>query len=257
MTDPRVANETAPFDRPTLYSESARVPRVIGTGAAGSNGLVPQVIALDPPIAGTPRFTVGVYDALGGAQAVLVIDRADPGVGGSVPATASFARQSVQLQGIGPGQGHGSATIAIPNDSSLNGATLFGRWYVNDPGAIGGVSAGGVSVGGVSVTPAFQITIFGSAPISVPAVEITGSVVSGKNLFVSGKGFEKGDVIEINGVQATTKFVDSGTLNAKKGSKLLVGCDPASPGRTNVIRLVRMVNGAPAVLSSKTLASCP
>jgi len=246
LTDARVANETAPFDRPTLYSESARVPRVFGTGAAGSNGVAPQVVALEPPIAGNPRFTVGVYDALGGAHATLVINRTDPGVSGGVPATGSFARLSVQLLGSGGGQGYGSATMAIPSDSSLIGATLFGRWYVNDPGA----------AGGVAVTPVFQITVFGTSPVAGSGVEISDLSVSAKNLFVSGKGFEKGDVVEINGIQANAKFVDSNTLNVKKGAKLLLGC-AASPGGQNVITLIRTVSGAPVTLVSKTLASCP
>src|SRR5262249_47426758 len=48
LTDPRVAAETPPFDRPMLYTESARVPVVSGTGIAGSAG-VPQAIAVEPP----------------------------------------------------------------------------------------------------------------------------------------------------------------------------------------------------------------
>src|SRR6266850_1388204 len=153
LTDPRVAAGTAPFDRPTLYSESTRVPQVTGSGTQGSGGNVPQVTAFEPPLAGNPSFAVGVSNALGGATAVLVIDSNDPGTGPNIPATASFARLTVQLSGSGAGQGFGSASLLIPANPALIGSTFFGRWYVKDPNA----------AGGVAVTPVFKFTIFGDA----------------------------------------------------------------------------------------------
>ena len=44
LTDPRVAAESAPFDRPMLYAESMRVPQTTGVGLAGSGGFVPKVL---------------------------------------------------------------------------------------------------------------------------------------------------------------------------------------------------------------------
>lgn len=158
LTDPRVAAETGPFDRPMLYAESMRVPQIIGTGIAGSGGHIPQVIAIEPPLLGNPRFTVGVYGGLGGAQTTLVIDKNEPGTS-AIPASGSLARVTVALTGTGAGNGHASATLAIPNDAALFGATLFGRWYVVDPAA----------PGGIAVTPAFKFTIFGTPPITAPA----------------------------------------------------------------------------------------
>lgn len=159
LTDPRVAAETAPFDRPMLYSESMRVPQISGTGVAGTSGQTPQVIAVEPPLLGTPQFTVGVYDALGGAVATLVIDKNDPGTPASVPASGSFARVTTTLAGTGAGKGYGSVTLAIPNEANLLGATLYGRWFINDAAA----------PNGIAVTPAFKFTIFGVAPPSLPA----------------------------------------------------------------------------------------
>jgi cytochrome c peroxidase len=153
LTDPRVAAGTAPFDRPTLYSESVRVPQVTGVGVSGSGGNVPQVTAIEPPVAGNPSFAVGVSNALGGATAVLVIDSSDPGTGPAIPATASFVRLNVQLSGSGAGQGFGSASLLIPANPALIGSTFFGRWYVSDANA----------AGGVSVTPLFKFTVFGDA----------------------------------------------------------------------------------------------
>jgi len=151
LTDPRVQAATAPFDRPTLYSESNRVPAITGSGTQGSGGNTPQVTAIEPALAGNPNFTVGVTNALGAAEAVLVIDSNDPGVGPSIPATGSFARISMQLSGSGAGQGFGSVSMLVPANSSLVGQTFFGRWYVRDSSAPGGVAA----------SPAFRFTVFG------------------------------------------------------------------------------------------------
>lgn len=160
LTDPRVAAETAPFDRPLLYSESARVPLLTGNGKAGAGGVIPQATALAPPIVGNPNFTVSVSNALGGAQAVLVIDKTDPGVTATIPVMASLARVSVSLAGTGAGKGTGSVSLTLPNDAALVGTTLFGRWYVNDASA----------TGGVAVSQAFQMTVFGTVVSTVPTV---------------------------------------------------------------------------------------
>ncbi|HEV7744818.1 MAG TPA: cytochrome c peroxidase [Pyrinomonadaceae bacterium] len=169
LTDPRVAAATAPFDRPTLYSESNRVPQIVSPGTAGSGGLVPQVTSLEPPLLGNPSFTVGVSQALGQAQAVLVIDTNDPGAGPGIPASGSFARRVVTLSGSGAGQGFGSVSLQIPASSTVLGASFFGRWYVPDANAPGGVAA----------TPAFKFTIFGEAPTVAPnAIENTDFFVS-------------------------------------------------------------------------------
>ncbi len=168
LTDPRVTAGTAPFDRPTLYSESSRVPQIAGSGTQGSGGNVPQVTAIEPALVGNPGFTVGVSNALGGAQAVLVIDSNDPGTGPSIPATASFARISLQLSGSGAGQGFGSLSLLVPANSSLVGQTFFGRWYVRDSNAAGGVAA----------TPAFRFTIFGdTSSITTNAIDDTNTFV--------------------------------------------------------------------------------
>jgi cytochrome c peroxidase len=161
LTDPRVAAATAPFDRPTLYAESNRVPQITGAGTIGSAGVVPQVTAIEPPLLGNPSFTVGISKSLGQAQAVLVVDSNDPGTGPTIPAGGSFARKTVQLSGSGAGQGFGSVSLQIPNNNALTGATFFGRWYVTDAGA----------AGGVAVSPAFRMTIFGDAPASVNAID--------------------------------------------------------------------------------------
>src|SRR6185295_76605 len=168
LTDPRVIAGTAPFDRPTLYSESNRVPTITGTGTQGSGGNIPQPVAVEPALVGNASFTVGVSNALGGAQAVLVIDSNDPGPGPNIPATGSFARLSLTLSGSGAGQGFGSASLLIPGNSSLIGQSFFGRWYIKDAAAAGGVAA----------SPAFRFTVFGdTSSITTNAIDDTNTFV--------------------------------------------------------------------------------
>lgn len=143
LTDPRLAAGLAPFDRPTLYTESSRVPTIEGTGVPGSGDFVPVPVALEPPVLGNPSFTVAVWNALGGADALLVIDDQDPGT--TAPAcSGQLVCQPVVLQGGAgvPGAGFGSVSVSIPNDAALAGAEWFGRWYVDD---VGGGFPGAVS----------------------------------------------------------------------------------------------------------------
>ena len=154
LTDPRVAVETAPFDRPTLYSESSRVPVIIGSGRAGSGGAQPQISAIEPPLIGSSNFTVAITQGLGGALATLVVASSDPGVQSSIPA-GEFAELSVALAGSGAGQGYGSVNLALPDRPGMLGSTLYGRVYIADPGA----------ANGYAVTPAFQIAVFGESDL--------------------------------------------------------------------------------------------
>jgi cytochrome c peroxidase len=153
LTDPRVTNQTPPFDSPTLYMNSSRVPTISGTGRAGSGSFVPKVTAIEPPVVGNPNFTIGVSEGLGNAQAVLVINNSDPGVGSAIPTSGSFAYQTVTLAGSGAGNGYGSTNIIIPNNPALVGQTFYGRWYVNDASA----------TNGFAVSQLFTFTIFGTA----------------------------------------------------------------------------------------------
>ena len=181
LTDPRVEAEAGPlFDRPMLYSESARVPEIMGSETAGWETQNPQVQAVEPPYAGNPSFTVGVFGAPAGAQAVLVIDDADPGAGPDIPASASFVRRSVVLADDVANGGYASLSLAIPNDSTLIGSTLFGRWFVE---------AGS----GVSASPAFRMTVFGTArPLAAAPVLYSVSAASRALGFVAPESIVSG-----------------------------------------------------------------
>ena len=153
LTDQRVAQELPPFDRPKLFTESAFVPTISGTGRDGTAGVPPNAIAIEPPVVGNDRFTIAVSNTVGAASAVLVVGAADPGVGSTIPAAGSFARVQMTLLGAGVENGFGSAVLSIPNDAALIGQTFYGRWYVTDTG----------SANGFSVSRLITFTIFGTA----------------------------------------------------------------------------------------------
>lgn len=134
LTDPRVANETFPFDRPRLHSERVTPnPELLGGGLAGEGGLVPEMIALVPPLLGSQDFKLGVRNARGGALAFLLVSTAPPGAGGFV-----LRQGPVLLGGTGAGAGYGTWLRALPSDPGLAGTDLYAQWYVQDPAAAGG-----------------------------------------------------------------------------------------------------------------------
>jgi hypothetical protein len=157
LTDKRLAKEDFPFDRPKLYTESHRVPVLEGTGQAGTGGLVPMAVALEPAMIGS-TVTFGVQNALGGQPVRLVIDDADPGL--VMPGSGDFALVNTTLSGTGAGSGYASVRVAIPNNNALSDRELFGRWYVTD-------SAG---TGGIAVSRVFRFRVF--RPLSAATVYV-------------------------------------------------------------------------------------
>jgi hypothetical protein len=117
-------------------------------------------VAVEPPLAGNPEFTIGVYRALGGATARLILDFTEPPLNG-IPPAPPFAELDTTLQGVGAGNGFGSVTLPIPTDAWLIGQTLYGRWFVDDPGADGWLA----------ISPLISFKVFGDHAEGVLAVE--------------------------------------------------------------------------------------
>ena len=148
LTDPRVANETFPFDRPTLNSEVQPVnPLIYGGGAAGTGGIEPTIVALSPMVGSNPDFKVGIGGGLGGATAFLILARA-PGTPapGGIPLylsrTQIITRFVMPLSGSGPGQGYATFQRSMVNMSSASiGSSIYAQWFVLDPQANAGVAA--------------------------------------------------------------------------------------------------------------------
>jgi len=148
LTDPRVANESFPFDRPTLHSEIRPAnPKVFGRGSPGSGGIVPTMVAISPLVVNNPDFKVGIGGALGGSIAFLVIGRAPnfPSPG-SFPLNLSpgefIGKFGVSLAGVGSGQGYATFKWSLaPLTSVTVGIKINARWFVVDPQAVGGLSS--------------------------------------------------------------------------------------------------------------------
>jgi len=137
LTDPRIQAELPPFDRPTLYSESERVPVVFGSGNEGAHG-VPGILALEPPFASNARFTIALASAREGAATTLVVGRSDPGVRSSPP-HGDFANLATVVQpGNSKSMGYASVQLDLSSQSRLAGTWLFARFYVADPAATNG-----------------------------------------------------------------------------------------------------------------------
>ncbi len=150
LTDPRIAAEAFPFDRPTLHSElQAANPRVFRNGSAGSGGLTSRMLAISPPRMSNPDFKLGLHNALGGAQALLLLslDRTPPNTFfGQIPVhvvTTPSVPFLMTLSGAGQGAGKGYATFkaGIPFQPSLVGMNVFGQWFVGDAQAPDGIAA--------------------------------------------------------------------------------------------------------------------
>jgi hypothetical protein len=138
LTDPRVANETFPFDRPQLYAERGVAnPALIGAGQAGSGGVVPKMIAVVPPNLGNDDFKIGVDSALGGAQAWVAVSN-NPPVGGVVASDQLLG--PITLNGSGNGMGYGTMHYPIADNPALDGSQMWMQWVISDAGAAGGES---------------------------------------------------------------------------------------------------------------------
>jgi cytochrome c peroxidase len=130
LTDPRVRAETGPFARPTLYTESAAVPRVGVPGTPGAGGLVPRLTAIEPPLAGESGFTIGLDQARPNGKAVAVLAFAVP----TTPQGDAILSVPFTLSNIGSG----SVDLDLPGDKAYLGRTLYLRVFVADNDAEGG-----------------------------------------------------------------------------------------------------------------------
>lgn len=149
LTDPRVAAGIAPFDGPTLYSQTARVPNQYGAGTPGTDGHIPVLTAIEPPKVGNPSLSVAIENGHGGRLGVFVLSpfqdlAGTPFQGTSLHFGFGPGLQIMRigaLEGVGPGGGFGTCTIEVPDDPALVGTSLFGQFLVVDNGGPGRFAA--------------------------------------------------------------------------------------------------------------------
>ena len=138
LRDPRVANQQFPFDRPTLFTDrndGVRPTVLQNTGAAGTGGIVPQLIVQTPGVIGGMDFRIGLTGALGGRTAQLWASTTPP-VGAAI--SLDFMLGSGTTSAGGAGLGVATVHWPISARDWQNGDVLFVQWIVSDPGAAGG-----------------------------------------------------------------------------------------------------------------------
>nr|MCU0689106.1 hypothetical protein [Phycisphaerales bacterium] len=94
LTDPRVAAETFPFDKPQMWSQrpGVRPVNVGGSLAVPGNGpTAPAIIVVDATLIGGPDTRVGLGDAPVGATATLIVGSTAP-VNGVISGTSKPAK---------------------------------------------------------------------------------------------------------------------------------------------------------------------
>lgn len=142
LLDPRVANQTFPFDRPTLFTQRPGNQNAnLGGGVAGSGGVVPRIILDAPAMVGNLDFRVGLDGALGNAQAQLGISTVAP-VNGRITPQEFIA--TLAVDSFGPGNGMATAHWPLTANVATAGQTLFFQWFVTDASAVDGVARSSV-----------------------------------------------------------------------------------------------------------------
>lgn len=146
LSDPRVAAGQAPFDAPTMYTQSGRAPAVYGFGGAGSGGRTPRWVAVEPPVLDNASFTLAITDGLGGAPTALLVDaqagNGQPFLGFPLQIAASASLLAMPfgtLAGTGAGNGWISKSLVLP--ASLGETTAFLQALVADDAAPQGIAA--------------------------------------------------------------------------------------------------------------------
>jgi hypothetical protein len=148
LTDPRVANEQMPFDRPRLGSESPNfAPTRFGHGTAGTGGRMPHAVAHEPVLRGA-AVTLAVENALPNTAAFLAWDTDVVQQGFSYAGLqfylgfynfVAFYVGQTQSSNVG---GYASQPITVPAIAALAGTRLYTQWLLIDPaGPIGATTS--------------------------------------------------------------------------------------------------------------------
>jgi len=132
LTDPRVANQTFPFDRPRLWSED----HVFGENRYGqasdsTAGVAPVIVAPQPIWSGEDGVRFGLANAQGGGIGHFALSR-NRGSGFILGAPSNLAlpflmELTVTLPGLGDDDGMWSVKLDFPNSPNLIGQTLSAK----------------------------------------------------------------------------------------------------------------------------------
>lgn len=143
LTDPRVAARTAPFDRPTLYSESVPFSTNLTRPATASPaGWTPLMIADVPPLVemgtpGTNWWKVGVGSAGGGVGGILIPPNSQAalwmGATDTAPGPFWLTGPTNLVTILTTPQGFATAQGPVILTPPMIGTTFFLQWVIFDP----------------------------------------------------------------------------------------------------------------------------
>ncbi len=178
LLDPRVENQTFPFDRPTLWSERAANPTLLPGETPGSGGLAPRMIAACPPNLGNTGFKIGVERALAGTQASVAVSTSPP-VGGVVDPSTTYG--PIPIDGSPLVGGFATFNWPIPSDPAMLDQVVYMQWRIEDPSAAGGIALSAIA----------RLQLFGSInpPPGCPGDANGDNLVNGADLSVLLAGF--------------------------------------------------------------------
>lgn len=147
LTDPRVANELPPFDRPTLWSESARAPVRVGVGTGPVLGPVPRVSFNMPAFADNAHFGLAVDRVAAGVPVALLLDVADRatpvrvlGIDLHLGMTPALIAIALTRPTAGAGATDGRASLRLPVPAAP-GAWFAAQWVMADGNGPSGLTS--------------------------------------------------------------------------------------------------------------------
>ena len=131
LTDPRVAAQTFPFDKPTIWQDrAADRPTLIGTATNGTSGQ-PRIIAIDAPMIGSTTFRLGVQ---GRANSTVTLQLST-----TAPANNQLTQIASTQVVTTDADGLATVFIALPAGTAP-GVARFARFVVTDPLGAGGTA---------------------------------------------------------------------------------------------------------------------
>ncbi|MEI7657967.1 MAG: cytochrome c peroxidase [Phycisphaerae bacterium] len=132
LLDARVANQTFPFDRATLFTaRTADQNTLVGTGTAGTGAVTPVMIAQAPPMVGNLDFRIGLDRARANATARL-------GYSTTAPVNGRITPESFLVSSTTDASGTLTFHWPLTAFNATGGTVVYVQWLVADPAAPGG-----------------------------------------------------------------------------------------------------------------------
>lgn len=133
LTDTRAAQGVFPFDQPDLFFSPGNQPNpalLPEPGMPDSEGRVPRITAISPPLIGSDDFKMGVSNVEEGATVTLVASLSPPINREVSPDIVIEVTTAADADGIEPSA---TAFWPIPFSPALDGVVYYMQWRVDDP----------------------------------------------------------------------------------------------------------------------------